>query len=92
MEVMVEFTRVSLAPAESKDKAVDNFLSIPHTNGMISSSVGFVVPMGRPRYVNGSDPTVQPKIWARTEACCRSRLIGINIDLWKFIFRPTYSA
>ena len=92
MEVMVEFTNVSLALPESKDKAVDNFLSIPHTNGMSSSSVGFVVPMGSPRYVNGSDPTVQPKFWAMIEACCKSRLMGINVDLWKFIFRPTESA
>ena len=82
----------NLAPAESKERAVDSFLSTGQTIGMSSSRVGFVVPKGRPRYVKGRDPTVQPKICARAEACCKPRFMGINVDFWKLIFRPTESA
>jgi hypothetical protein len=42
-------------------------LSILHTRGKRSVIFGFVVPIGRPRYVKGIEATAQPKISANLE-------------------------
>ena len=59
-----------------------------HTSGMRSCTVGFEVPMGRPRYVNGMVPTEQPKMAASSAVEVSSRFIGMRVDLLKLILRP----
>jgi len=45
----------------------DSLFSILVIIGEKSCKVGFVVPRGRPRYVNGIVPTAHPKVLARCE-------------------------
>jgi hypothetical protein len=55
--VIAALMYVSLPPYVSQIAELDNLLSTAQTNGIRSSTVGRVVPIGRPRYVNGIDAT-----------------------------------
>jgi hypothetical protein len=62
-------------------KVAETLLSILSTNGSKSYTVGFVVPSGRPRYVNGIEATLHPNNPAMSCAELLLKLIGIKDDL-----------
>ena len=61
-EVITEFTNLSFDLRSSKATAEESFRSSDATRGMRAVTVGLVVPIGSPRYVNGMDPITHPKI------------------------------
>jgi hypothetical protein len=62
------------------------------TRGRKSSTLGLVRPRGSPKYVKGKLPTEQPKVAARCFVFSSEMLIGTNMDLLKFTFRPHEEA
>lgn len=52
-----------------------------------SSILGFVVPIGRPRYMKGSVPIWHPKVLARCCIFSDETLIGIICDFLKLTLR-----
>lgn len=53
--------------------------------------VGLVVPRGKPKYVKGMVPTLQPNVLARWTALSSDILIGTRKDFSKFTCRPIES-
>jgi hypothetical protein len=53
--------------------------------------VGLVVPRGKPRYVKGMLPTLQPKVLAKCNALLSVMLIGTKKLLSKFTRSPVES-
>ena len=87
-EVIIEFMRESFPAYGIKDIAVVMFLSALQTRGAKSWTDGRVVPRGRPRYVNGMEPTVEPNRSASSLHLSGGVLIGTIVDLWKLILSP----
>lgn len=50
------------------------------TRGKKSSTLGFVRPRGKPKYVKGSDPIKQPNTCAKAFALSSDILMGTNSD------------
>lgn len=65
MGVMAEFSICNLPEYDSQVDKPDSLLSTLSIIGVRSSMRGLVVPMGNPRYVNGKEPTEQPKVLDR---------------------------
>ena len=61
-DVITELTNVRFDPRSSSAAAEESLRSTEATRGMRSVTVGRVVPMGNPRYVNGMVPIAQSKI------------------------------
>lgn len=59
--------------------------------GVKSETVGLVVPRGRPKYGNGIELTLQPKVLARCEGFYSGMFIGTRKDLLKLTCRPVES-
>ena len=78
-DVINEFTRESFPAYDIKDIAAMIFLSALQINGVRSCTEGQVVPKGSPRYVNGMEPTEQPKRSARSLHLSGGVLIGIMV-------------
>jgi hypothetical protein len=74
--VIAELTYVSLPPYVSQRAELESLLSTAHTIGIKSSTVGRVVPIGSPMYVNGIAPTLQPISVAKVFARSTEMLIG----------------
>lgn len=91
-DVITEFTSDSLASYGIIDRVAVIFLSTLHTKGIRSCTEGLVIPNGRPKYVKGMEPIVHPKMSANCSLRATSQLIGIIVDLWKFILSPMDEA
>jgi hypothetical protein len=92
MGVMAELIISNLPIYERKIEQADNILSILSIIGSRSSNLGFIVPIGSPRYVKGIDPIWHPKTAA---SCCilsSDTLIGKIMDFWKLTWRPVEEA
>jgi hypothetical protein len=77
MEAKAEFISCNLAPCERKLELEVNFLSNLHTRGERPDIVGLVVPNGKPKYVNGIDPTRQPNSSAKFDITSSGTLTWI---------------
>ena len=62
IEEITELRSCNLPPWERNYELAVSLLSMQSTKGMKSAILGLVVPTGKPRYVNGKVPTLQPKI------------------------------
>ena len=65
MGVIAEFIISNLLEKNNQVEQAESLLSIRSIMGDRSSIRGFVVPIGRPRYVNGMDPIWHPNVLAR---------------------------
>jgi hypothetical protein len=74
IEVRSELSGVNLLPGFSMHSEVDNFRSTLSITGIRSFTVGLVVPIGSPRFVNGIEPI---------EHCSRSASSAISVG-WTF--------
>ena len=91
-DVTDAFNQESLPPYVIIAMVGVSCLSRRQTKGIKSWNVGRVVPKGRPRLVNDIESTAHPKILAKFAMEDVSRLIRINVDLWKLILRPIKEA
>ena len=64
IDIITDFITVSLPSYESMVEIPHNLLSILSAMAIKCSIRGLVVPIGRPRYVNGRDSGLQSKIAA----------------------------
>lgn len=78
--MITEFTKVSLDPRSSNEAAEESLRSTDATSGMRSVTDGLVVPMGKPRYVNGKVPIAQPKTSANREVLSPAVLTVMRVD------------
>jgi len=78
---MTEFTISNLPEYDSIEEQALSLLSILVMSGVRSCILGLVVPIGKPKYVKGIDPTAQPKAEARTASLSGWTFIGIILDL-----------
>jgi hypothetical protein len=60
-----EFTISNLSAWLRKFEVETNLLSILWTRGIKSSTLGLVVPIGKPKYVKRNVPMLQPNVLAR---------------------------
>lgn len=56
-------------------------------SGWKSSTLGLLMPMGRPKYVKGNDPVAHPNVLARCSSFSLLMLMGTIIDLEKLILK-----
>ena len=76
MGVMTKLTNWSLPDMESREDEAFNLLSILTMRGDMSSTFGFVAPMGSPKYVKGIVPREHPKVAAKCLDLSSSTFIG----------------
>jgi len=75
------FTNSNLPASLKKTAVLTNLLSQQVTKGQKSATVGLLILRGRPKYVKGSDPLVQPKVFARMSNLSGEIFMGTIMDL-----------
>jgi hypothetical protein len=78
---MAKFTISSHPLCDNQVEQANNLLSTLSIIGARSSIFGLVVPMGKPRYVKGTDPISHQKVFARRTIFSGGTLIGY---IWDF--------
>lgn len=80
-DVMREFSNESFPAWDIRDMVAVIFLSVRHTRGRRSWTIGHVIPRRSPRYVNRIFPMTHPKVFAMHWRNSRGVLMGIIANL-----------